>query len=111
MVGVWARESGCSWQFIVFLVLGATQFGAVLGSRAPPGGLANPFLLVAVGAALALQTVGVRVPVLGKLLGTEPLSLTELAVACALSGLGQVVMRLQARLKPECPPRAGSPAV
>ncbi|MFI9612903.1 hypothetical protein ACIHCM_14735 [Streptomyces sp. NPDC052023] len=44
------------------------------------------------------------------LLGTEPLPLTDLAIACALSGLGHVVMRLQARLRPERPPPAVSPA-
>ncbi|MFF5313318.1 cation-translocating P-type ATPase [Streptomyces massasporeus] len=110
-VGVWARETGRPWQSMVFLVLGATQLGVALGSRARPGTLANPFLLIAVGVALGLQAAGVYLPPLQELLGTEPLTLTELAIACALSGLGHVVMRLQARWRPERPPRAGPTAV
>lgn len=109
VVGVWARETGRPWQSMVFLILGATQLGVALGSRARPGSLANPFLLVAVGAALALQAAGVYLPPLQDLLGTEPLPPTDLAIACAVSGLGHVVMRLQARLKPEPPPRGGPP--
>ncbi|MCE7051610.1 cation-translocating P-type ATPase [Streptomyces purpurascens] len=107
VVGVWARETGRPWQSMMFLVLGATQLGVALGSRARPGTLANPFLLVAVGVALSLQAAGVYLPPLRDLLGTEPLALTDLAIACVLSGLGHVVMRLQARLRPERPPRSG----
>jgi Ca2+-transporting ATPase len=107
VAGVWARESGRPWQSMMFLVLGATQLGVALGSRARPGSLTNPFLLVAVGAALSLQAAGVYLPALRDLLSTEPLTLADLAIACALSGLGHVVMRLQARLRPERPPRAG----
>ncbi|MDX3231370.1 cation-translocating P-type ATPase [Streptomyces sp. ME19-01-6] len=103
--GIWARETGRPWQSMMFLILGATQLGVALGSRARPGSLANPFLLVAVGAALSLQAAGVYLPALRGLLGTEPLPPTDLAIACALSGLGHVVMRLQTRLKPERPPR------
>ncbi|MGW0495329.1 cation-translocating P-type ATPase [Streptomyces sp. NPDC003007] len=106
VVGVWARETGRPWQSMMFLVLGATQLGVALGSRARPGTLANPFLLVAVGVALSLQAAGVYLPPLRDLLGTEPLPLTDLAIACLLSGLGHVVMRLQARLRPERPPRS-----
>ncbi|MBD0422686.1 cation-translocating P-type ATPase [Streptomyces sp. TRM S81-3] len=108
-VGVWARETGRPWQSMVFLILGATQLGVALGSRARPGSLANPFLLVAVGAALGLQAAGVYLPPLQELLGTDPLPPTDLAIACAVSGLGHLVMRLQARLKPERPPRGGPP--
>jgi Ca2+-transporting ATPase len=95
---------------MMFLVLGATQLDVVLGSRARPGSLANPFLLVAVGAALSLQAAGVYLPPLRALLGTEPLPVTDLVIAGALSGLGHVVMRLQARLCPERPPRAAVPS-
>lgn len=105
--GVWARETGRPWQSMLFLILGATQLGVALGSRARPGTLANPFLLVAVGAALTLQAAGVYLPPLRELLGTEPLPPIDLVVACLVSGLGHVVMRLQTRLRPERPPRAG----
>lgn len=57
--GGWAREAGHPWRSMVFLVLGATQLGVALGSRARPGTLANPFLLTAVGTALGLQAAGV----------------------------------------------------
>jgi Ca2+-transporting ATPase len=98
LAGVWARESGRPWQSVVFLVLGVSQLGVALGSRARPGTLANPFLLVAVTAALGLQAAGVYLPPLRTLLGTDPLSLLELAVACALSGFGYLAMRLQRRI-------------
>ncbi|WP_234357204.1 cation-translocating P-type ATPase [Streptomyces sp. NBRC 110028] len=104
--GVWAREAGRPWQSMMFLVLGATQLGIALGSRARPGSLTNPFLLVAVGTALALQAAGVYLPPLRALLGTEPLPPADLAIACVLSGLGHVVMRAQRRLFPERPPHA-----
>ncbi|GAA3357331.1 hypothetical protein GCM10017744_027530 [Streptomyces antimycoticus] len=93
---------------MTFLVLGATQLGVALGSRARPGSLANPFLLLAVGTALALQVAGVYLPPLRALLGTEPLPLVDLAIAGALSGLGHVVMRVQRWLFPERPPRSRS---
>lgn len=110
VVGIWARETGRPWQSMIFLVLGATQLGVALGSRARPGSLANPFLLIAAGTALALQAAGVFLPPLRDLLGTEPLSPADLVIACALSGLGHVVMRLQTRLRPERPPHGGTPA-
>ncbi|WAP60123.1 hypothetical protein [Streptomyces sp. S465] len=62
----------------------------------------------AAGAALVLQAAGVYLPPLRALLGTEPLPPGGLAVACVLSGLGHIVMRAQARLVPERPPRTGS---
>ncbi|GAA2312350.1 cation-translocating P-type ATPase [Streptomyces violaceusniger] len=106
--GVWARETGRPWQSMMFLILGATQLGVALGSRARPGSLANPFLLLAVGTALALQVAGVCLPPLRALLGTEPLPLVDLAIAGALSGLGHIVMRVQRRLFPARPPGARS---
>ncbi|WP_028800215.1 cation-translocating P-type ATPase [Streptomyces sp. 142MFCol3.1] len=106
VVGVWALDTGRPWQSMIFLVLGATQLGVALGSRARPGSLANPFLLIAVGAALALQAAGVYLPALRDLLGTEPLSPGDLVIACALSGLGHVVMRVQTRWWPERRARA-----
>ncbi|GAA1301045.1 cation-translocating P-type ATPase [Streptomyces javensis] len=106
--GVWARETGRPWQSMMFLILGATQLGVGLGSRARPGSLANPFLLLAVGTALALQVAGVYLPPLRALLGTEPLPPVDLAIAGVLSGLGHVVMRVQRRLFPARPPGARS---
>ncbi|MFI1337567.1 cation-translocating P-type ATPase [Streptomyces sp. NPDC020845] len=98
VTGVWALETDRPWQSLMFLVLGATQLGVALGSRARPGSLANPFLLVAVVTALALQVAGVYLPPLRALLGTEPLPPADLVIAFALSGLGHVVMWAQRRL-------------
>ncbi|MGY0055633.1 cation-translocating P-type ATPase [Streptomyces sp. LZ34] len=106
VTGVWARETDRPWQSLMFLVLGATQLGVALGSRARPGSLANPFLLAAVATALALQAAGVYLPPLRALLGTEPLPPTDLAIACVLSGLGHVVMRAERHFFPERPPHA-----
>ncbi|MFE5123780.1 cation-translocating P-type ATPase [Streptomyces sp. NPDC056669] len=108
VAGVWARETGRPWQSMMFLVLGATQLGVALGSRARPGSLANPFLLLAVTTALALQAAGIYLPPLRALLGTESLPPVDLAIACALSGLGHVAMRVHRRLFPGRPPRARS---
>ncbi|MFJ5220231.1 cation transporting ATPase C-terminal domain-containing protein [Streptomyces sp. NPDC088354] len=80
--------------------LGATQLGIALASRARHGSLDNPFLLVAVTTALALQIAGVCLPPLRVLLGTDPVSAGDLAIACSLSVLGYLVMRLQTRLLP-----------
>ncbi|MEV5379358.1 cation-translocating P-type ATPase [Streptomyces nondiastaticus] len=100
-VGTWAHSTGRPWQTLVFLMLGATQLGVGLGSRARPGTLANPFLLLALAAALALQIAGAYVPLLRELLGTQPPALSDTGVACAGFVLGYAAMRLQARLVPE----------
>lgn len=100
LTGMWAHDTGRPWQSMVFLVLGATQLGIALASRARHGSWANPFLLVAVATALALQIAGVCLPLLRALLGTEPLSAGDLGIACGLSALGYLAMRLQARLFP-----------
>ncbi|WP_055488487.1 cation-transporting P-type ATPase [Streptomyces sp. WMMB 322] len=107
--GVWARTNGHPWQSVMFLVLGAMQLGVAFGSRARPGTLANPFLLLSVGAALLLQLAGIYLPPLRTLLGTDPLPPAPLAVCCALSVLGYLVMRLQAGVRPERPPHGARP--
>ncbi|WP_328724533.1 cation-transporting P-type ATPase [Streptomyces sp. NBC_00259] len=78
--------------------------------RSIPAAEVVPGDLVLVGVALGLQAAGVYLPPLRELLGTEPLPLTDLAIAAALSGLGHVVMRVQARLRPERPPGAAVPS-
>ncbi|WP_338932796.1 cation-translocating P-type ATPase [Streptomyces netropsis] len=100
-VGYWAHGTGRPWQTLVFLVLGATQLGVGLGSRARPGTLANPFLLLALAGALTLQIAGAYVPVLRDLLGTRPPESADLGTVGAAFLLGYVAMRLQAWLVPE----------
>ena len=99
-VAYWAHEAGHPWQSMAFVALGATQLAAAIGSRARPGTWANPMLLVAVVAALALQLAGVYLPPLQQLLGTESLPLSDLLVVAALSTLGYVAIRLDRVLHP-----------
>ncbi|WP_235464705.1 cation-translocating P-type ATPase [Streptomyces platensis] len=96
-VGVWAQQTGRPWQSLVFLVLGATQLGVALGSRSRPRSLANPFLLAAVAAALALQVAGILLPPLRSLLGTAPLAWPDLALGLASVCWGYLAMRVQSR--------------
>ena len=63
--------------------------------RARPGSWQNPFLLAAVPAAVGLQLLALYLPPLQHLLGTEPLSATELTTVCALSIFGYLAARLQ----------------
>src|SRR5512132_3192652 len=97
-VGVWAQATGRPWQSMVFLTLGVTQLGVALGVRARAGTAANPFLLVAVAAAFALQVAGLYLPPLRDLLGTQPLPLTDLVIACVPAILGYLAVRLDHRL-------------
>ncbi len=99
-VAVWGHETGRPWQSLAFFALGATQLAVAIGSRSRPGTMANPMLPVAVAAALLLQFAGLYVPFLQDLLGTEPLTLLDLAVVCALSTLGYAAVRLDRILFP-----------
>ena len=93
-VGVWGEATGRPWQSMVFFALGTTQLAVALGSRARPGTLANPMLLVAVAGALALQFAGLYLPLLRHLLHTTPLTGTDLLVVFLLSSLGYAAVRL-----------------
>ncbi len=97
-VGLWGHATGRPWQSMVFLALGVTQLGVALGVRARAGTAANPFLLVAVAAAFALQVAGLYLPLLRDLLGTQPLRLNDLAIACVPAVLGYLAVRLDRRL-------------
>jgi Ca2+-transporting ATPase len=83
-IAVWAHATGRAWQSMAFFALGATQLAVALGSRARPGTRANPMLLVAVAAALAVQVAGLYVPPLRDLLSTQPLPALDLLIVCAL---------------------------
>ena len=99
-VAVWGHETGRPWQSLAFFALGATQLAVALGSRSRPGTMTNPLLPVAVAVALLLQFAGLYVPFLRDLLGTEPLTLFDLVVVCALSTLGYAAVRLDRVLFP-----------
>ncbi|GIE34856.1 ATPase [Actinoplanes italicus] len=97
-VGVWAHATDRPWQTLVFLALGVTQLAVALGSRAWPGTRANPMLLAAVAAALALQLAGIYLPPLQSLLGTQSLAITDLLIVTAVASLGYAAIRLDRRL-------------
>jgi P-type Ca2+ transporter type 2C len=99
-VAVWGNATGRPWQSMAFFALGATQLTVAIGSRARPGTWANPWLLVAVAGALGLQFAGLYLPVLRDLLGTQPLSLVDIAVCVALSTLGYAAIRLDRIVHP-----------
>ncbi|GAB4585612.1 cation-translocating P-type ATPase [Nocardia sp. IFM 10818] len=99
-VAVWAHHTDRPWQTMAFFALGATQLGVALGSRTRLFSLANPMLLVAVTAALALQSAALYFPPLQDLLHTEPLSPTDLLTVAALATLGFLAARLDRALHP-----------
>jgi Ca2+-transporting ATPase len=103
-VAVWGHATGRPWQSMAFFALGATQLTVAIGSRARPGTRTNPMLLVAVAGALALQFAGLYLPFLRDLLGTQPLSLVDIAVCVVLSTLGYVAIRLDRVVHPGKPP-------
>jgi P-type Ca2+ transporter type 2C len=103
-VGVWGHETGRPWQSMAFFALGATQLAVAAGSRVRPGTLANPALLAAIAAALGLQFAGLYLPLLNDLLKTEPLSITDLVIVCALSTLGYAAVRLDRVVHRDKPP-------
>jgi Ca2+-transporting ATPase len=97
-VGMWAHATDRPWQTLTFLALGLTQLAVALGSRARPGTWANPMLLAAVAAALALQLAGIYLPPLQSLLGTQPLAITDLLIVTVVASLGYAAIRLDRRL-------------
>ncbi|MGE5290504.1 MAG: cation-translocating P-type ATPase [Micromonosporaceae bacterium] len=97
-VGTWAHTTGRAWQSIIYLVLGATQLGVAMGVRARTFTRENPFLPLAVAGAFGLLVLGLYLPVLQNLLGTQPLPATDLLVACVLPLAGYAAARLD-RLK------------
>jgi Ca2+-transporting ATPase len=105
-VGVWAHATDRPWQTMTFFALGATQLAVALGSRARPGTLANPMLLVAVGAGLLLQLAAIYLPLLRELLGTKPMGPVDLLAVIAASSLGYVAIRLDRIIFPTKVPTA-----
>jgi Ca2+-transporting ATPase len=96
-VAGWAMADGRPWQSMAFLTLAAAQLAYGLGIRARPGSLANPLLLIAMTVALAAQFAGIYLPVLRDLLGTEPLSGSEVALACLAALPAYGVARIDRR--------------
>jgi Ca2+-transporting ATPase len=90
--GTTARLLDRPWQSVMFVVLGLAQLGVALAVRAVavPGTPRNWSLLAAVAVSGLLQIAGVLLVPLQTLLGTVPLTVTELAacgVAATVPGL------------------------
>jgi Ca2+-transporting ATPase len=93
---VLAERLELPWQSLAFLVLGFAQLGVALAVRAPRRGTeGNVWLGAAVALSAALMLAGVAVPALRGLLGTEPLSLVQVAAALAVAAVPGAVLGLQ----------------
>ncbi|HET8681094.1 MAG TPA: HAD-IC family P-type ATPase, partial [Micromonosporaceae bacterium] len=102
--GIAAHQLGRPWQSVVFAVLGLAQLGVALAVRArrSPGGPANPGLLWAVAVSAVLQLAGVLLPPLRTLLGTQALTLADLAgcvVAAAVPAALLLLVRARAQAR------------
>lgn len=81
------------WQTMLFLVLTLTQLGGALALRSTSSSIfrlgfrTNPFLLIAVGVTFVMQMVAIYVPLFQALLGTVPLTATQLLIGLLLSTL------------------------
>lgn len=105
-VGVWAYLAGRPWQSMLFVVLGLGQLGiavAVRARRRPEAGPGtrsirpdrNPWLLAAVVLSGILQVAAVYLAPLRTLLGTVPLSPTDLAICAAAAVLPGLAVRAE----------------
>ncbi|MGH8968698.1 MAG: cation-translocating P-type ATPase [Actinomycetes bacterium] len=83
------RSAGGPWQTALFVVLGLAQLGVALALVHGPGHRwrDSRFLLYAVAGAVALQLAGVWLPPMQALLGTESLTVGQLAWCLALAAL------------------------
>jgi Ca2+-transporting ATPase len=92
-VGVWGRQTDRPWQSMLFACLALGQLGVALALRGGGHRLTgNPFLTVAVAVDAALVPAALYWAPLQALLGTEPLGLTDLAVAAVASLSGAAVV-------------------
>jgi Ca2+-transporting ATPase len=98
-LGGWAFATGRPWQSVTFVALGAGQLGAAVGARAARGTRGNPFLPVAVAGALFLQLAALYLPGLRDLLGTDSLTLQDLAPVAFAPVVGYVAVRAVRRSK------------
>ncbi len=97
-----ADRAGAPWQSVAFVVLGLAQLGVAVAVRAPRqrDGGRNPGLAVAVALSAVLQVAAVTWEPLRVLLGTEPLTLSQLAMCTAVAtipGGALAVVRAVAR--------------
>jgi Ca2+-transporting ATPase len=93
------------WQSMAFVTLGLAQLGVALAVRAPrqPGRPGNPSLGIAVAASAVLQVAGVALEPLRSLLGTAPLSATQLGVCLAAAVVPGGLLVLLRRMRRSVP--------
>ena len=97
---LWAHATGRPWQSLLFATLAFSQLGVALTTRSdrvpfwrmPPSG--NRFLFVAVASSVAATTAGLYLPGLSDLLGTQPLTALELALALGVAVVPAVLIEL-----------------
>ena len=94
---IWADRAGYPVQTTAFLTLGLLQLGSAFALRVRllERRAGNPFLLVAVAAAIALRLRAVYAPPAQDLLGTHPLTGMGLAVPLAASLCGYLTVRIE----------------
>jgi len=97
-LATWAATQGRPWQTMLFATLALAQLGIAITTRSDgcavwrmsPAG--NPLLYTAVGLSAAGLLAAIYVPGLRDLLGTTPLSLTELGRSLAVGALPAVLI-------------------
>jgi len=84
-IGVLAHHLALPWQTMMFLELGLAQLGVAWAVRAPrTAGNTNPWLSISIAASVALMLMGVWLPALQALLGTQPIGGPALALVVAV---------------------------
>ena len=96
VAGLLAEAWGAPAQTMIFLVLGLAQLGVALAVRAPrrPGHSGNPWLGLSVAGSAVLLLAAVFLPPLRELLGTHPVTPTQLLAATALAAVPGCLMVL-----------------
>ena len=91
-----ARHTGAPWQTTTYLVLGLSQLGVAAALRRPrgAGGRALRFLDVAIVGAVAAQVLPIALGPLRDLLGLDPVTIGQLALATAFGCIPGIVVAL-----------------
>jgi Ca2+-transporting ATPase len=101
MVAVVVHRAGGPWQSMAFVTLGLTQLGVALAVRAPRrrGSPGNPWLGLAVAVSAVLQIAAVAWAPLRSLLGTEALSIAQLATCLAVATVPGMLLAIGSKVR------------
>lgn len=96
----WTRDADGAWRSMTFTVLAFLQLGHLLAIRSErdafhTGFWRNPSLLAAVALTVVLQLAALYLPLLNRLLHTEPLTLAQLGSCVAVSTVGFVAAEVE----------------